>query len=47
MICLIWLVGLNLYLKGEDKVEKNNANDKEGANWKFNSVIQKYNYYHL
>jgi hypothetical protein len=37
------MAGLNLptYLKGEDKVEKNNANDKEGTNWKFNSVILK------
>jgi hypothetical protein len=42
------MAGLNLptYLKGEDKVEKNNANDKR-ANWKFNSVIKKYNYYQI
>jgi flotillin len=30
----LFMAGLNLptYLKGEDKVEKNNANDKEGTN---------------
>jgi hypothetical protein len=29
MICLIWLVWTYNLFKGEDKVEKNNANDKE------------------